>query len=49
MISVYGASGFVGSRFCNLYPDFIVKQEREERKPRTDSRGSGSGYGNRNY
>ena len=35
MISVYGASGFVGSRFCNLYPDFVVKQEREERKPRT--------------
>jgi nucleoside-diphosphate-sugar epimerase len=35
MISVYGASGFVGSRFCNLYPNFIVKQNREERKPRT--------------
>ena len=35
MISVYGASGFVGSRFCNLYPHFVVKQEREERKPRT--------------
>ena len=35
MISVYGASGFVGSRFCNLYPDLIVKQNREERKPRT--------------
>jgi len=35
MISVYGASGFVGSRFCNLYPDLILRQEREERKPRT--------------
>ena len=35
MISVYGASGFVGSRFCDLYPHFIVKQEREERKPKT--------------
>jgi nucleoside-diphosphate-sugar epimerase len=35
MISVYGASGFVGSRFCNLYPNFIVKQNREERKPQT--------------
>ena len=35
MISVYGASGFVGSRFCKLYPDLIVRQEREERKPRT--------------
>ena len=35
MISVYGASGFVGSRFCNLYPDLVVKQNREERKPKT--------------
>jgi nucleoside-diphosphate-sugar epimerase len=35
MISVYGASGFIGSRFCNLYPNLITKQNREERKPRT--------------
>lgn len=35
MISVYGASGFIGSRFCNLYPNLIVKQDRNERKPRT--------------
>lgn len=35
MISVYGSSGFIGSRFCNIYSDFIVKQNREERKPRT--------------
>jgi nucleoside-diphosphate-sugar epimerase len=34
MISVYGASGFVGSRFCNLYPDYVVKQDRDERKPK---------------
>ena len=37
MISVYGASGFVGSRFCNLYPSFIAKQDREERKPKTNN------------
>lgn len=37
MISVYGASGFIGNRFCNLYPHLIVKQEREERKPRTEN------------
>lgn len=37
MISVYGASGFVGGRFCNLYPNFIVKQDREERKPKTNN------------
>jgi nucleoside-diphosphate-sugar epimerase len=35
MISVYGSSGFIGSNFCNLYPDLIAKQNREERKPRT--------------
>ena len=35
MISVYGSTGFVGSRFCNLYPDFVLKQDREERKPRS--------------
>lgn len=35
MISVYGSSGFIGSKFCNLYPKSIVKQGREERKPRT--------------
>ena len=37
MISVYGASGFIGGRFCNLYPNFIVKQNREERKPKTNN------------
>lgn len=35
MICVYGSSGFIGSNFCNLYPDLIVKQNREERNPRT--------------
>lgn len=36
MISVYGASGFVGSRFCNLYPHLVLKQGREERKPKAN-------------
>lgn len=35
MISVYGASGFIGSRFCSLYSNEVVKQNRDERKPRT--------------
>jgi len=35
MISVYGASGFIGSKFCNLYSELVIKQNREERKPRT--------------
>ena len=35
-LSVYGASGFVGGNFCRLFGDEVVRQEREERKPRTD-------------
>ena len=35
-LSVYGSSGFVGGRFCRLFCDEVVSQEREERKPRTD-------------
>jgi nucleoside-diphosphate-sugar epimerase len=35
MLTVYGSSGFIGGKFCNLYPDMIVRQEREERKPKT--------------
>jgi nucleoside-diphosphate-sugar epimerase len=35
VISVYGSSGFVGSRFCNLYHDLVINQDRDERKPRT--------------
>lgn len=37
MISVYGASGFVGSRFCDLYPHLILRQGREERKPKSNN------------
>jgi nucleoside-diphosphate-sugar epimerase len=36
MISVYGASGFIGGNFCRLFGDDVVCEEREERKPRTD-------------
>jgi len=35
--SVYGSSGFVGSNFCNLFPDLILEQQREERKPQTNN------------
>lgn len=37
MISVYGSSGFIGNRFCNLYPKFVVRQGRDERKPKTNN------------
>jgi len=35
MISVYGSSGFIGSRFCELYVDYCTRQDRNERKPRS--------------
>ncbi|GAG02696.1 unnamed protein product, partial [marine sediment metagenome] len=24
-ITVYGSTGFIGSRFCNMYPEDVVK------------------------
>jgi len=33
MISVYGSSGFIGSRFCNLYFDSVIKIPRDQRAP----------------
>jgi len=32
-LSVYGATGFIGSAFCDLYSDNVLKIPREERKP----------------
>ena len=32
-LSVYGATGFIGGTFCDLYPDEVIKVPREERKP----------------
>ena len=34
-ISVYGATGFIGSRFCDLYSNAVVKIERNESIPLT--------------
>ena len=35
-ISVFGSSGFIGSRFCDLYPDKVIKIDREDRSPKTN-------------
>jgi len=35
MISVYGATGFIGTRFCNLYADEVIKIPRNERAPQS--------------
>tara|TARA_R100001594_G_scaffold31028_1_gene57917 strand:- start:224 stop:1042 length:819 start_codon:yes stop_codon:yes gene_type:complete len=34
-LSVYGATGFIGGTFCDLYPDEVIKIPREERKPQS--------------
>jgi nucleoside-diphosphate-sugar epimerase len=34
-ISVYGATGFIGGTFCNMFPDEVVKISREQRKPKS--------------
>ena len=35
-ISVYGATGFIGGTFCELFPDEVVAVPKEERKPKSD-------------
>ena len=34
-LSVYGATGFIGSTFCDLYPDEVIKIPREDRRPQS--------------
>ena len=34
-LSVYGATGFIGGTFCDLYPDEVIKVLREEREPQS--------------
>ena len=36
-ISVYGATGFIGSTFCDLFPDEVIPIPRDERKPESDN------------
>ena len=36
MISVYGSSGFIGSNFCRLYEDKVVKIPRDQKDPESD-------------
>ena len=35
--SIAGASGFIGSRFCELYPDNTIKMRRNQRVPATNN------------
>lgn len=36
MISVYGGTGFIGSRFCNIYPSETLIISREENEPQSN-------------
>jgi len=35
-ISIFGGTGFIGKKFCNLYPDETVVISRESREPQTN-------------
>jgi nucleoside-diphosphate-sugar epimerase len=35
-LSVFGGSGFIGSKFCELYSDKVIKINREARSPQTN-------------
>ena len=34
-INVFGGSGFIGGRFCELYKDNVIIQDRQDYKPKT--------------
>lgn len=36
-INVFGGSGFIGSKFCELYSEDIVKNDRSDYKPKTNN------------
>ena len=37
MYSVFGATGYIGGTFCNLYPNLVVRQDREDRIPKSNN------------
>ena len=34
-ISVFGATGFIGSEFCKIYPDFVIKIDKNDFIPQS--------------
>jgi nucleoside-diphosphate-sugar epimerase len=36
-LSVFGSTGFIGTRFCDLYEDSVIKIHREDFYPKTDN------------
>jgi len=33
---IYGGTGFIGGNFCGLFPDKVIRQDRNERKPNSN-------------
>ena len=36
-LSIFGATGFIGSRFCQMYPNDIIKIDRNDYQPKTNN------------
>ena len=36
-LNLFGASGYVGGHFSQMYPDLVVKQDRDDRVPKTNN------------
>lgn len=36
-INVFGASGFIGQRFCEMYKDTVIKNERDDYEPKCNN------------
>jgi nucleoside-diphosphate-sugar epimerase len=37
MYNVFGATGYVGSTFCNMYSSEVIRQDREDRIPKSNN------------
>jgi NAD dependent epimerase/dehydratase family enzyme len=35
--SIFGGTGFIGSKFCELYSDQIIKIDRNDYKPQSNN------------
>ena len=35
-INIFGGTGFIGSKFCNLYPEEVIVNSREDYKPQSE-------------
>ena len=36
-INIFGGTGFIGSKFCELYPDQVIINDRDDYKTKSDN------------